>query len=211
MHVSPSKIRLFAEIFENYDEASQLRLVDGGESASWQTPIKALNHFMAGLKLEGVLSEWGVAQGSLARLLPLVLLQSLEKSAVWLTDHHSHFYPPAWRNLGFDLGQSYFLKSDEALESARTLLREGGFPVVILDLKAYLEKPDLHFFSRMAEKQGTTVFLLRSFYLSSKNGNPYARHRFNSFYSLKNNSFSLSTVKGNQCRRLHLPFQEVLS
>lgn len=188
----------------------QQDLVAQGSALSAHTPIAKLNHYLATFHFGGGLCEWGTPMGSLSRLLPAVVAQSFALPCLWITDNPHFFYPNAWLGLGFDLHQIHFIKEDKPLESVRTASREKIFKLMVIDIQQFVETSDLHFLARTAAKNGATYFLLRNFFLSNKNGNPYSRYRFNASFSFPKDAFTLSVVKGRRHQSLQLAFSEVL-
>lgn len=177
-----------------------------------RTPIASLNEFLAPLTWEGQLSEWGVPTGSIARLIPAMVAKALNMECLWITDQvQARLYPNSWSGLGFNLNNLHFIQDNEPLSSLRTVIHENAFPFIIVDCKHRLQSSDFHFLNHSCRQQGTTLFLFRSFYLSNKNGNPFSKQRINCSYSMAEQSFQLSMIKGVTSRRcLRLPLSEVL-
>lgn len=181
------------------------------QGSSLKTPLPALNHFFQGMEFHGLV-EWGVPMGSISRLLPAMVARALKKECLWISDQDTaHVYPKSWSGLGFDLNNIYFLNEQSPLMSIRTLLQENTFSFLIIDSQQKLKTSDLHFLSQCCRKNDLCVFLFRSYFLSSKNGNPFCRYRINSSYSIDTKRFQLTLIKGAQRQKaLSLSFSEVL-
>jgi hypothetical protein len=186
--------------------------LDRGPTAVVQTPVARLNAFLEPLTWQGQMTEWGVPQGSVARLLPTMVAKALGQEALWISDRaQARFYPNSWAGLGFNLNSLHFLQDDKPLTSLRTLLNENHFPLLMIDCQQRLQISDLHFFAQHCRQQGTHIFLFRPFYLSNRNGNPFSKQRFNSSYCITQKIFQLYKMKGAGAQRsLRLPFSEVL-
>lgn len=177
-----------------------------------KTPITKLNGFLKSFHFQGSLTEWGVPSGSIARLLPAIVAQALEKECLWITDTPvAQIYPNSWTGLGFNLNSLHFIHEEEPLASIRTVIHENTFPFLVIDCKQRLQTSDLHFLAQHCRQKKTTIFLFRHFYLSNRNGNPFSSQRINSSYSIGRKSFQLSVIKGSKKKRsLPLKFSEVL-
>lgn len=200
-----------AVCYENIPNLVSLDELSQRRSEGLKTPLKKLNLFLASLSFQGRLTEWGVPSGSIARLLPAMVAKAMGQECLWISDQEKALlYPNSWTGLGFDLNNLHFLHEESPLQSLRTVVSENSFPFLIIDCRQRLKTSDLHFLSRHAREQGTSIFLFRPFYLSNKNGNPFSNQRLNSSYSISRKSFQLSIIKGCPRRSLSLPFTEVL-
>ncbi len=175
------------------------------------TPVPRLNRFVRQLQFRHQLTEWGTPSGSIAQVLPALVAQAMGEECLWVSDKEQNkIYPNSWSGLGFNLNSLYFLNESKPLQSIRTVLCENTFPFVIIDIRQRLNSADLHFLHTAVKQKKITIFLLRPFYLSNKNGNPFSKQRINSSYSISRKSFQLSVVKGRAAQKINLSFQEVL-
>jgi hypothetical protein len=157
----------------------------------------------------GDLVEWGIPPGFNGRLIPLQLLKQNIPPSVWIYHHHGlGVFASSWISHGVDLQRLFFICSENPVRELRPLFLEDTFKRIIIDAPHRFSSGDMAFVSQQARKQGQIVFLIRHFFLSEKNGNPYASLRINTWQS-GTRSFSLQMVKGPVTGRVSLPYAAV--
>jgi hypothetical protein len=156
--------------------------------------------------------EWGAPHGAWGRVAPARVIQSLGQPFLWILDRADLQVNAAfWESLGFDLQRSHFICEIESLRTFKMVLQEGVYGVVVLDTKKNLRSGDWSFVSQIARQKKVMPFVIRPFYLTPRNGNPFAKHRWNSFYSFEEHSLRLKCVKGLKLNKeIKAPLQEVL-
>lgn len=157
----------------------------------------------------GDLVEWGIPPGLNGRLIPLQLLKHQIPLSIWIYHHHGlGVFASSWISHGVDLQRLFFICSDNPVRELRPIFLEDTFRRIIIDAPRRLSDGDMAFVSQQARQQGQIVFLIRHYFLSQKNGNPYASLRINTWQSGKR-SFSLQPIKGTACGKITLPYRAV--
>ncbi len=160
--------------------------------------------------VHGSLSEWGAPLGQLGRLIPALLIKQLASPCLWIRDNRNYeVYPSFWRDLGLDLKQVFFLYDDDPLKNLRQAFKSSEFKILVLDIERFITPANMNFLAKYSREEKVTCLLIRKYFLSPKNGNPFSKHRFNCSYSLRRNQIQISTVKGHQ-QPLSFNMQEVL-
>ncbi len=143
--------------------------------------------------------EWGCPHGKLARIFPLSYLNSVEGKVLWLYDRENlNPYAPTWEGIKGDLESIHFVKSDRPIKDLRPLFSDSTYKTIVIDTKEFLSNAELSYLRIASTNNQRRYFLIRPFYLSSNNGNPFCRFRINCFFSFKENRFKISYVKGNK-------------
>ena len=186
-------------------------LIKGGaEDLKFQNAY--LDRFFRGINLQGTLSEWGAPAGQMGRLIPCLVVKAFASKCLWVSSYEkSKIYPPYWHHLGVDMSKVYFLSEEKPLKDLRFALREAKFKVIVIDIDKYVSASDMNFLARLCSKNNLSILLLRKYFLSSKNGNPFSRVRLNCSYSLKTNALSINLIKGLRTKRTTIQLQEVLN
>jgi hypothetical protein len=170
-----------------------------------------LSRFFRGLNLQGGLSEWGAPAGQMGRLIPCLVVKAFAAKCLWVSSYeNSKIYPPYWHHLGINMSKVYFLYDESPLKDLRFALREAKFKVIVIDIDKYVSPSDMNFLAKIAQKNGFSILLLRKYFLSSKNGNPFSRIRLNCSYSIRSNSIALNLIKGPKVKRVTIGLEEVL-
>lgn len=156
----------------------------------------------------GKIVEWGLPPGGKGRLVLLFFLKKLEAPIAWVqTVSELQVYPPAWASQGLDLENIFFLQSQEPFKELRPLFLENTFKTIIIDSPSRVSRGDLSFLAQSLRQQGQVLFLIRSYYLSSRWGNPFSSLRINvsiarpgiyGFHFLKGHSSSYVEIKESE-------------
>lgn len=171
---------------------------------------KRLQEFFKINPVVGGLTEWGAPLGQLGRLIPAVIIKNLAKPCLWVRDSQDfEVYPSFWRDLGINLKEVFFLYDEDPLKNLRIPLKSSEFEVIVLDLNRFITPANMNFLAHYCRRQKVTCFLLRKYFLSPKNGNPFCRHRFNCSYSLQRDQIQITAIKG-QHKPLWLSMKEVV-
>lgn len=157
---------------------------------------------------QGVM-EWGAPHGQMARWMPAWVISRLGKDCLWVMDRKDlRMYPSAWRDLGVNLEKVHFLYEEKPLRSFKSLIHDHPFSFLVLDTGDFLKSGDLNFITQLTRQSHKPCFLMRHFYLSHRNGNPFARYRFNSFYDFQRHHLRLISLKGKfQSRPFQIPLR----
>lgn len=180
-------------------------------SSPIQTGIHRLDDFLRPIRSEkGGLFEWGCPHGTFGRVIPSLVAKSLGESFLWAYDDVGiEVYPNSLVDMGFDLSKFSFIKEENPIKKLKPLFNKKVHDVVVLDSKEFLNPSDLRFISNKGRQEGIFFFLLRPFYLSNKNGNPFCKYRINSSFNLKKKSFQLSFIKGSNKKFINIYLNEV--
>ncbi|MCG8419024.1 MAG: hypothetical protein MJE77_13890, partial [Proteobacteria bacterium] len=170
--------------------------------------IEALDACLSRIK-PGDLVEWGIPPGLNGRLIPLQLLKHSCPLSVWIYHHHGlGVFASSWISHGVDMQRLFFICSANPVRELRPLFLEDTFRRIIIDAPRKFSSGDMAFVSQQARAQDQIVFLIRHYFLSEKQGNPYASLRINTWQSGKR-AFSLQVIKGANPGRIYLPYREV--
>ena len=155
----------------------------------------------------GSLCEWGMPPGKQARHLLMKLLAHKEPLCLWIyTDQdNSRVYPPAWAARGINLSQTYFVKSSSPLTQLRPAFLEQLFSIIVIDSFCCHSKDELAFLSRQARALSAIIFLLRPYLLSHAKGNPFAKHRLNSWLNYRDGNFHIHLLRGHSPKSFSIP------
>ena len=171
-----------------------------------------LTHFFKGIKLSEGLSEWGAPPGQMGRLIPCHVVKAFDSKCLWISSYeNSQIYPPYWHHLGLDMEKVYFLYEENPMKDLRFALREAKFKVIVIDCDKPVSASDMNFLAKLCSSNNLSILLLRKYFLSSRNGNPFSRVRLNCSYSIRTNSLSLNLIKGHSVKRLTLGLEEALN
>lgn len=170
--------------------------------------IEALDECFKQIK-PGDLVEWGIPPGLNGRLIPLQLLKHQIPLSLWIYHHHGlGVFASSWISHGVDMQRLFFICSENPVKELRPVFLEDTFRRIIIDAPRRFSDGDMAFVSQQARKQEQIVFLIRHYFLSQKNGNPYASLRINTWQSGKR-AFSLQLIKGSTTGRITLPYGAV--
>lgn len=170
--------------------------------------IEALDECFKQIK-PGDLVEWGIPPGLNGRLIPLQLLKHQIPLSLWIYHHHGlGVFASSWISHGVDLQRLFFICSENPVRELRPIFLEDTFSRIIIDAPRRFSDGDMAFVSQQARQHGQIVFLIRHYFLSQKNGNPYASLRINTWQSGKR-TFSLQLIKGSSIGRVTLPYHAV--
>ena len=176
--------------------------------AELHSGIEALDECFSQIR-PGDLVEWGIPPGFNGRLIPVQLLKRDIPLSVWIYHHHGlGVFASSWISHGVDLQRLFFICAENPVRELRPLFLEDTFKRIIIDAPRRFSDGDMAFVSQQARKQDQIVFLIRHSFLSSKQGNPHASLRLNTWQSGKR-SFSLQVIKGANPGRVCLPYREV--
>lgn len=172
--------------------------------------IPQLDQALSGGFPVGSLCEWGMPPGKHARTLLVKLLAHNQCLCLWIysSDDSRRVYPPAWAARGIDLSQIYFVQSTSPLSQLRPAFLEQLFPIIVIDSFCCHSKDELAFLSRQARALSATIFILRPYLLSHAKGNPFAKHRLNSWLNHQNNKFHIHLLRGHSPKTLMIPAGE---
>ena len=145
---------------------------------------------------DGDIIEWGIPPGLNGRLIPLQFLKQDIPASVWIYHHHNlAIFASSWISHGIDLNRLYFIRSANPVAELKPLFLEDTFKRIFIDSPKKLSKGDLAFIASQARFNRQIIFLIRHFFLSRKNGNPYAAIRLNSWQN-EQGRFAVQAVKG---------------
>lgn len=188
--------------------ARQLDPLPSAQGPLLHSGIAALDRCFAGVK-PGDLIEWGIPPGLNGRLMPLQFLKQQIPASIWIYHHHGlGVFASSWISHGVDLQRLFFIRSAQPVKELRPLFLEDTFKRIIIDAPKKFSLGDLAFVSRQARKQQQLVFLIRHYFLSQKQGNPYAALRINTWQSQRD-EFSLQVIKGHQPGKVVLRARDV--
>lgn len=180
------------------------------ESKPLDTGIKRLNSFLDGFPLNYGVIEFGCPHGSFGRVIPALIARSLGNSCLWAYDDCDlNVYPNSWADIGFDLSRVSFIRDMKPIKCLKPVFNKKVHDVIVLDSKEFIRPSDLRYLANTARRQNVFFILLRNFYLSNKNGNPFCKYRINSSFDLSKKSFKLILIKGSNKKFLSLSMQEV--
>ncbi|MCH8105603.1 MAG: hypothetical protein IIC58_08895 [Proteobacteria bacterium] len=170
--------------------------------------IESLDRVFARVK-PGDLIEWGIPPGLNGRLIPLQFLKRQIPTSVWIYHHHGlGIFASSWISHGVDLQRLFFMRSAQPVKELRPLFLEDTFKRIIIDSPKKFSKGDLAFVSQQARKYRQIVFLIRHYFLSPKQGNPYASLRLNT-WQVGRGEFSLQVIKGHGADKFTMSAQQV--
>lgn len=159
---------------------------------------------------KGHIIEWGAPTGQFGRLLPALLSILMDEPLLWIKDPgEAILYPNAWQDLGGDLDLLHFVQTPDPLKVAKSALVEKSYPLLIIDTTQFIGTGEMSFISQMARKQNISVFVIRSYFLSSKKGNPFSRFRFNTTLEIFTENLKVQPVKDKNHSPLSLKLSEV--
>ncbi len=188
--------------------ARLLNPVNSDQGQLLHSGIEALDRIFAGIK-PGDLIEWGIPPGLNGRLIPLQFLKRQIPASVWIYHHHGlGIFASSWISHGVDLQRLFFIRSAQPVKELRPLFLEDTFKRIIIDSPKKFSTGDLAFVSQQAREYRQIVFLIRHYFLSPKQGNPYASLRINT-RQVGEGEFSLQVIKGHEAGKLSIPAQQV--
>ena len=200
----------FAEtsLQQQLQSARSLKLQLQNQPQELHSGIEALDECFQQIK-PGDLIEWGIPPGLNGRLIPLQLLKHQIPLSLWIYHHHGlGVFASSWISHGVDMQRLFFICSGNPVKELRPVFLEDTFRRIIIDAPHRFSDGDMAFVSQQARKQEQIVFLIRHYFLSQKNGNPYASLRINTWQS-GNRAFSLQLIKGPTTGRITLPYGAV--
>ena len=188
--------------------ARQLTSISPDQNQLLHSGIEPLDRVFAEVK-PGDLIEWGIPPGLNGRLIPVQFLKQQIPTSVWIYHHHGlGIFASSWISHGVDLQRLFFMRSAQPVKELRPLFLEDTFKRIIIDSPKKFSKGDLAFVSQQARKYRQIVFLIRHYFLSPKQGNPYASLRINTWQG-KRGAFSLQVIKGHEASKFTLHAQQV--
>ncbi|MCJ8277705.1 MAG: hypothetical protein HRT44_02430 [Bdellovibrionales bacterium] len=171
-----------------------------------------LNRLFSRIDFSYGIFEFGVPNGSLARIIPFQVLNSFEKRTVLITDKSNKIiYPPSLATMGYTLDQIQVIQSSEPIRDLKTILTEDAYKCIVIDSSERISKADFNLFFSLTRTQKIKLFIFRGFYLSNKNGNSFCKLRVNSSYDIMRNTFKLNLIKGIGKKSLTLKSAEVMN
>lgn len=174
--------------------------------------IHRLEKFINSIPLEGALSEWGAPPGQMGRLIPSLVVKKMAIPCLWVRDYDQMlFYPAYWNSLGHSLEHMYFLHDKDPLQNLRVPFRQSKFRLLVLDLERFVSPADMNYLAKYCRQNQVTCMLLRKYFLSAKNGNPFCQHRINCSYSLQDDLLRVNLIKGRSTPSLKLSLDEVFN
>jgi hypothetical protein len=193
---------------EHLISARLLNSQDSSEDQLLRSGIESLDRHFVSIK-PGDLIEWGIPPGLNGRLIPVQFLKQDIPASIWIYHHHGlGVFASSWISHGIDLQRLFFIRSAKPVRELRPLFLEDTFKRIIIDSPKNFSSGDLAFVSQQARKYQQVVFLIRHYFLSQKQGNPYASLRINTWQS-GNNQFSLDVIKGQSTGKIHIPLDQV--
>jgi len=166
--------------------------------------ISALDDLFSSIK-PGDLVEWGIPPGLNGRLLPLQFLKLKIPTSVWIYHHHGlGVFASSWISHGVDMQRLFFICSANPVRELRPLFLEDTFKRIIIDSPKKFSTGDLAFVAGQARKQGQIVFVIRHYFLSTRQGNAHASLRLNTWQA-GSGEFSIRVIKGHQSSLLTIP------
>lgn len=165
------------------------------DSASLISGIPQLDSLFSDVR-DGDIVEWGIPPGFNGRLIPLQFLKQDIPTSVWIYHHHNlAIFASSWISHGVDLDRLYFIRSANPVAELKPLFLEDTFKRIFIDSPKKLSSGDLAFIASQARLNRQTIFLIRHFFLSRKNGNAYAGIRINSWQN-DQGKFVIQVIKG---------------
>lgn len=141
--------------------------------------------------------EWGTPHGGLGRLAAVSVLRKFQCPFTWILDRSDvQINPFAWQSLGVPLQNGQFIYEPQPLKTFKTLLLECSSSVVVFDSRVTLRSGDWSFIAQVARQRKIMPWVMRPFFLTAQNGNPFAKYRWNCFYQFESDQLRLSCVKG---------------
>ncbi len=146
------------------------------------------------------ITECGMPQGG--RSLVLSAVHHSSSRVIWVLNagHPLSVFPPAWSQ--FDLEKILFLRISDVIKEAKALFLEPCFNTIVLDSFRNLREEDLAFIGMQARRFKFQTILIRDFFLTSKQGNIWAKSRFNILFDAKKDIFQIQTVRGIPSKKI---------
>ncbi len=169
-----------------------------------------LDKYLELLDFQSSTVEFGAPYGAFSRIIPSLFIKAFDRNTLWISQNtDSDFYPKFFGSLGIKIKSLYFTNELKCSNTIKTAVLENAFNLIVIDTKEFLSKSDLNFLFSNSRKNKSTYLLLRPYYLSNLNGNPFAKFRFNSFFSLKSNEITFKTIKGGPKTNLNFNINEL--
>lgn len=166
--------------------------------------IEEVDTFLdGGLPFNGV-TEFGMPLGKEGRLLLLRFLvnatRGLDMDPIWTlwVSSHSDFriFPPAWFARGVAPSRIVFTQSQSPAHDLKRAIINPFFKLIVLDSPRHFSRDDCFFINTQARHNQQLILLLRNFFLSNKQGNVWAKLRFNCWKQQNSGRFILRTIRG---------------
>jgi len=175
-----------------------------------QATLPELSHFFQGGLRWGELSEWGIPWGGGCREVLLLFLQAAHRQpsakpywCLWIHDQSDmSIYPPAWQARGINLKHIRFAVTKQPLHDLKPIFTSSFFKLIVLDCSASISLDDCCFLAQQARKHQQIIILLRSYFLSPRKGNVWAKTRVNCWQDPIQEKFYIKSVKGLAPRQL---------
>lgn len=173
------------------------------ESVTVKTSCPTLNSYLEKFDFSSSVTEFGAPSGGFGRVIPAIIMNSFDRNVLWLTDKEEcDLYPSFFNSIGVKLDRFLFVNSKKCLSTFRMAVLENAADLILMDTEAFVSKSDMNSFSSFARKNNCTYMILRPYYITNKNGNPFSKYRFNCFYNLRSDQFKISCLKGFQKKNL---------
>ncbi|MFT5658030.1 MAG: hypothetical protein ACI9KN_001309 [Gammaproteobacteria bacterium] len=180
---------------EHLVSARSLSPLCGGQPPLLRSGIDSIDRYFTDV-IPGDVIEWGIPPGLNGRLIPLQFLKQDIPASVWIYHHHGlGIFASSWISHGVDLRRLFFICSAQPVKELRPIFLEDTFQRIIIDAPKKFSTGDLAFVSHQARKNNQVIFLIRHYFLSQKQGNPYASLRINSWQNATD-SFVVQAIKG---------------
>lgn len=162
--------------------------------------ISEIDSFLQEGLLTESLTEFGMPMGKEGRLLLMPFLRKLTASpqgwVLWAASHEDYqVFPPAWYAFGISPERMVFTESSRPVRDLKQAFLQPFFQLIVLDSPQKLTRDDLVFIHQSAEKHHITIWLIRPFFLSNRQGNIWARLRINSYID-RQQRLILKAVRG---------------
>ncbi len=150
----------------------------------------------------GSLIEWGMPQGGRDLLLNFLSSRFQEQASsfwtLWVNTYSTRqIYPPAWDARGIDLQRVRFADTAQPLSDLRPAFHDSFFKIIVLDAKqGSLSDDECAYLSRQARRFNYLIFIVRSYFLSSKSSLVWAKARFNVVADHHKCVFTLKSLRG---------------
>lgn len=157
----------------------------------------------------GDVVEWGIPHGRNGRLVPLQFLRHRIPPSLWVYHHRGlGVFASSWIGHGVDLQRLFFIAADNPVRELKPVFLEDTFKRIVIDAPRRFSSGDMAFVAQQAREHGQILFLIRHYFLSRNQGNPYASLRVNTWQSGRR-SFALQVIKGAGKSRVNLPYHAV--
>ncbi len=174
------------------------------------TCVEEIDEFLeGGLPFNGV-TEFGMPLGKEGRILLLKFLVNATQGiltkpiwTLWVSSHNDFtVFPPAWFAKGVSPSRIVFTQSEAPAQDLKRAIINPLFKLIVLDSPQRFSKDDCFFVNTQARFNQQLIILLRNFFLTNKQGNVWAKLRFNCWKQQGRGRFVLKTVRGLPRRQI---------